>query len=253
MLKSSFKYLLIAFLFLLNIGLSGVIDHYIKITQIFLYVTEKISGKLNIMSDFWASWIVIVSFGLIITFIYEKIGLNNWLFDKIWNKKSKFLKQDDIELITNNLLQNLSSYKAFYNYYTTDFRPNNQYFANLHPYMEEILLTLEANTYLQSIIDIKMLDNSISSKLTAFYKKAQIHLCKLKDWLEYSKTKNLKYYQQFGVSHSTTIEDIKSKISTVDIYHDFNNYVDYDYVPKIKKLIEEVRELINILRSKHSA
>ena len=187
-----------------------------------------------------------LALSIIFTLFSYKYNLLSFVENFFIKKNQSFFcsdnRRESIELITNNLVQNLSSYEAFYNYYTTDFRPNNQYFANLYPYMEEILLALEANAHLQSIIDIKMLDNSISSKLTAFYKKAQAHLCKLKDWLEYSKTNDLKYYQQFGVPHSSTIEDIKSKISTVDIVKDFNNYVDYDYVPKIKNLIEEVRE-----------
>lgn len=260
MFKSFFKYLLKAILFVLYTGVGGVIDHYSKISQFFINITEKISGNFYIMTDLWASWIIIIFFGLIITFICDKAGLNNWLFNKIWNTKSTFLKQDDIELIINNLLQNVSNYEAFYNYYTKDYRPNKQYEANILPYVEDILLILESNEYLLSLLDITMLlDSNISIKLMDFYKKSQQHFSKLKDYkncintYDLSVDEHLVFFKKFGVTHLQTNVDIKNGINTVDIYQDFNNFMDNDYVPKIQELTIKAKELINALTSKHIA
>lgn len=186
----------------------------------------------------------------IILIIISFLPLKKW-----FNKKAKSSKpQDVIKLIINNLLQNLSNYEKFYNYYTMDHRPNKQYEANLLSYIDEALLVIDSNNYLQSVLDIKMLlDTHISTLLIAFYKKSQKHFSKLEYLEKYIKTHDLESYKNFGVPHSKTHIDIQNGVNTVDIYKDFNDYMDSDYVPKIKKLIEEARELINILRSKHIA
>lgn len=201
--------------------------------------------------------------GVITLFLYKYNKLffiENFFIKK--NPNSFFLnnKKENTELIINNLLQNISNYETFYNYYTRDYRPNKQYEANILPYIEDILLVLESNEYLLSLLDIKMLlDSNISIKLMDFYNKSQQHFNKLKDYKNCINTYDLSvdeclvFFKKFGVLHLQTNVDIKNSINTVDIAQDFNNFMDNNYIPKIQELIIKAKEVINALASKHIA
>ena len=215
--------------------------------------------------------IVFYSMCLVLPCIFTLFGYKYNLFSYVANffikKNQSFFcsnnkkeSKENIELIINNLFQNVSSYEAFYNYYTRDYRPNKQYEANILPYIENILLVLESNEYLLSLLDIKMLLNSnVSIKLMDFYKQSQQHFSKLKHWKECINTYNLPFdkeidfFKKFGVPHLKTSEDRKSSSNTIDIYRDFSDFMIKDYVPKIQELAVKAKELINILTSKHIA
>jgi len=77
---TKFKIFASVFRFILYTGVSGAIDHYLGITKFLIYIIEKIIGNFYIMNDLLASWIIIIWFGLIITFIFDKIGFNKWVY-----------------------------------------------------------------------------------------------------------------------------------------------------------------------------
>ena len=82
--------------------------------------------------------IVFYSMCLVLPCIFTLFGYKYNLFSYVANffikKNQSFFcsnnkkeSKENIELIINNLFQNVSSYEAFYNYYTRDYRPNKQY------------------------------------------------------------------------------------------------------------------------------
>lgn len=79
-IMTKFKIFASVFRFILYTGVSGAIDHYLGITKFLIYIIEKIIGNFYIMNDLLASWIIIIWFGLIITFIFDKIGFNKWVY-----------------------------------------------------------------------------------------------------------------------------------------------------------------------------
>lgn len=227
-------------------------NHYL--TEVFIKNMNKFYDTVLFTDTVVFYGICFVISGISTLFLY-KCNKLSFIENFFYKEKSDFFcsnnKKENIELIINNLLQNVSSYEAFYNYYTIDYCLNEEYIDNIFPYIDDVLLVLDDNAHLQSTVDIKMLDNFVSSRLNNFYKKSQVHLSKLEHWKEYEKTHDFTIYRKIGVPHTTKMEDRKSGIKTVIISEDFKNYMEGDYMPKVKQLTEEAQELINILRSKH--
>ncbi|NDA89854.1 MAG: hypothetical protein EBY20_02950 [Alphaproteobacteria bacterium] len=81
MSKFIFNFLPWVIKFVLYTGFGGAIDHYLGITKFLINIIEKILGNFYSMTDLWASWIIIIGCGLIITFISDKIGFNRWVYN----------------------------------------------------------------------------------------------------------------------------------------------------------------------------
>ena len=182
----------------------------------------------------------------IILIIISFLPLKKW-----FNKKAKSLKQqDDIKLIINNLLQNLSIYEKFYNYYTMDYIPNKQYTINIIPYMDDISLSLELNDRMQNIVDFTIYDKETLLKIESFYVKSKTHFNKLDSFKKYINNPDDSNYKTLNIPHNKTFADMQNGFNTVDRVKDFTNYM-YDYMVKTKELAEQAKDLINILRSKY--
>jgi len=248
MLKTIIRYITMT---ILNIPIGAVLDKYLRLSEFSINFIEKIINMDSLSSSI-LTLIIIIWHAIIITFIFEKIGISQWLQNKLRFLKNKTIlpTQNDTAILIENLVSNLSSYESLYTYYTMDYKPNKQYTINIIPYVDDVLLNLELSCNIQKIVDFTVYDKETLFAIKNFYVKSKAHFDKLDSLKNYINNPDYSNYKALNIPHNKTPVDIQNGSNTIDRAKDFPIYMD-DYIAKTKELADHVRELINILHSKY--